>query len=132
MGEVVRLNMENPDAIQVSFSDFWAKYPRKVAKKDAEKAWRQVDPSEHQKILSAIEKQRRSEQWKKSAGQFVPYPASWLNGERWNDELDGDLSMGICCWNRNGTREPGKPKCEMQGSTEKNGIVYCTHHARLI
>jgi hypothetical protein len=129
MGNVVP--MQNPDALQVSFSDFWAKYPRKVAKKDAERAWKQIDPTEHQKVLAAIDRHRKSEQWRKDGGQFIPFPASWIRGERWTDELEGDLSMGECCWNRNGTREPGKPKCTTSGSTEKNGIVYCAHHARL-
>lgn len=132
MGDVVPIGMENPDAIKVTFSDFWSKYPRKVAKKEAEKAWRQVDPAEHQKILVAIEKQRKSEQWKRDGGQYIPFPATFLRGERWTDELDGDLSMGECCWNRNGTREPGKPKCNAQGTTEKAGIVYCANHARLV
>lgn len=129
MGNVVP--MQNPDALQVSFADFWAKYPRKVAKKDAERAWKQVDPAEHQKVLAAIDRHRKSEQWRKDAGQFIPFPASWIRGERWDDELEGDLSMGECCWNRNGTREPGKPKCTTAGSTEKGGVVYCQHHVRL-
>ena len=34
---------------------------------------------------SAMEK---SEQWKKDDGQFIPHPTTFLNGERWNDEID--------------------------------------------
>jgi hypothetical protein len=132
MGNVLPMTSDNPDAIQVSFSDFWAKYPRRVAKKDAEKAWRGIEPIEHQKILRALEQQKRSDQWRREGGQYVPYAASWLRGERWTDELEGDLSMGECAWNRHGTREPGKPKCTNAGSTEKNGIVYCQQHGRLV
>ncbi len=129
MGDVVNLPVNNPDALQVTFEDFWKKYPRRVAKKDAEKAWRAVDPAEHEKLMLAIDTQKRSEQWKRDNGQYVPYPASWLRGERWNDELEGaDLTMGECCWNRNGNREPGKPKCSAPATKEKNGVPYCDHH----
>lgn len=121
----------NPDAVQVSFEDFWRTFPRRLAKKDALKAWQRIDPSMHARIMTSLTQQKKSEQWRKDSGQFIPYPASWLNGERWEDELEGDLSMGECCWNRNGNREPGKPKCTTSGSTEKNGIVYCAHHMRL-
>ena len=29
----------------------------------------------------------RSDQWRKHDGQFIPYPATWLRQERWDDEL---------------------------------------------
>jgi hypothetical protein len=120
----------NPDAVQVTFEDFWKQYPRRVAKKDAFRAWQRIKPDVHQKLMSALEQQRKSEHW--SSPSYIPYPATWLNGERWEDELDGDLTMGECSWNRNGNREPGKGKCPSSGTTEKNGIVYCAHHAKLI
>lgn len=122
---------DNPDAVLVTFEMFWGRYPRRVAKKEAEKAWKRIDPSEHPKILAGVEKHRKSEDWTDNGGKYVPYPATYLNNERWTDELEGDLSMGECCWNRNGNREPGKPKCTTSGSTEKNGIVYCQQHARM-
>ena len=28
-----------------------------------------------------------SPEWKKSGGEFIPYPASWLNARGWEDEL---------------------------------------------
>lgn len=40
-----------------------------------------------QTILAALEKHKKSEDWKKDAGKFIPYPATWLNGRRWEDEL---------------------------------------------
>jgi hypothetical protein len=131
---VVLLKQEgtNPDAAQVTFEEFWRAYPRRVAKKDALKAWQQIRPNLHAKIMSAIAEQRKSEQWRKDGGQFVPYPASWLRGERWDDEIATDLSMGECVWNRNGNREPGKPKCSSPGSVEKNGMVFCRHHGTLV
>ena len=30
---------------------------------------------------------KQTEQWKKDNGKFIPYPATWLNQERWTDEI---------------------------------------------
>lgn len=72
-----------------SFSRFWSAYPKKVAKAAARKAWDKLKPDEDltATILSAIEAQKAGEQWRKNGGQFIPNPATWLNGERWNDEV---------------------------------------------
>ena len=42
-------------------------------------------------LLDAIEKQKKSEDWKKEGGKFIPYPTTWLNGKRWEDE---DITLG--------------------------------------
>lgn len=70
------------------FADFWSEYPRKAARKEALKAWRRLRPTEaqRQRIMAALREDKRGEQWRKDGGQFVPYPATWLNGERWTDE----------------------------------------------
>ena len=69
------------------FDQFWASYPKKVAKADARKAWLQTKDvrPEIAKLLSAITAACKTEQWMKSGGAFIPYPATWLRGERWND-----------------------------------------------
>ena len=70
------------------FDEFWKAYPRKVAKADAKKAWGQTTTLRPplQDLLKAIKAACKSEQWTKGNGQFIPYPASWLRGERWDDE----------------------------------------------
>lgn len=70
------------------FDEFYAAYPRKVKPKDARKAWDKLKPNAELRIviLKAIEVQKRTEQWQKEGGQFVPYPASWLNSESWLNE----------------------------------------------
>lgn len=70
------------------FAAFWKAYPRKIAKQDAEKAWRKLKPSKQTLVdlMAALERHKLSPDWQKEAGQFVPYPASWLNGRRWEDE----------------------------------------------
>ena len=121
----------NLDAPKYSFDDFWRAYPRRVARKDAEKAWFKVDASNHAKIFAAVAASKRTDDWKKNGGQYIPYPASYLRGERWLDEIDADLSMGQCCWNINGNRGPGG-RCPDDGVTEKNGQPYCRKHADLL
>lgn len=71
-----------------SFDDFWKLYPKKVGKAQAEKAWNKlkVDEPLFEAMKKAIECQKRSKQWKDK--QYIPYPATWLNGRRWEDELE--------------------------------------------
>lgn len=70
------------------FGLFWTAYPRKVNRRKAavafekSKAWEILDT-----ILTAIDKQRRSTQWKQDGGKYIPHPTSWLNGCRWEDEV---------------------------------------------
>lgn len=124
----------NPDAAVITFDMFYARYPRKVARKVALASWVKIDPAEHPKIMAALERHRKSEDWRKQHGMFIPYPATWLNQERWtdSDEIDVDMTMGECNWNCNGTREPGKPKCSRQGTGEKSGVVYCKTHIVMV
>lgn len=63
---------------------FWPNYPRRVAKKDAEEAWFKLDPDHGLigLILKALDWQRTVHtDW-----EWWPYPATWLNGRRWEDE----------------------------------------------
>jgi len=75
------------------FAEFWLRYPKKKSKQDAEKAWKKLRPNAELRgvMLTALGKQARTEDWTKSAGQFVPLAATWLNGRRWEDELPGAL-----------------------------------------
>ena len=43
-------------------------------------------------LLDALDKQVRSPQWKKDNGEFIPHPATWLNGKRWEDEVQTTAS----------------------------------------
>ena len=70
------------------FDRFWDAYPKKKAKADALKAWKRLKPSAGttDAILAAVARQRQSEDWLRSGGQFIPYPATWLNRQQWLDE----------------------------------------------
>jgi len=72
------------------FDVFWNVYPRHKAKAKAETAFKRLNPNKETLILilEAIEKQKQGEEWQKDTGKFIPYPATWLNGRRWEDELE--------------------------------------------
>lgn len=69
------------------FDRFWEAYPRKANKPAALKAFKRLRVGEAllSKILCALETYKGSEDWKRDGGQYIPYPSSWLNGERWKD-----------------------------------------------
>jgi hypothetical protein len=58
-----------------------------VGKDSARKAFdkRRVSEELLAQMLSAIEAQKRSAQWKRDSGQFIPHPTTWLNEGRWQD-----------------------------------------------
>lgn len=68
------------------FDEFWVKYPKKVGKGAAEKSWVKLTPPLDD-VLTAIEKQKQTDQWSKDSGKFIPNPATWLNQRRWEDEV---------------------------------------------
>ena len=78
----------NPNAHTrgADFETFWNAYPRKEGKQTARAAFGKVTvPVEE--LLEAIEAQKKSAQWSKDGGQFIPHPATWLNGSRWLDQM---------------------------------------------
>lgn len=70
-----------------TFDLFWAVYPRRIAKGQAEKAWAKLNPDDNllAVILAAVE----SFDWAKDE-RFIPYPATWITARRWEDEKPAD------------------------------------------
>lgn len=75
--------------IDKRFEVFWKTYPKKVGKEAARRSWTRlkVGDAKMQVMISAVEKQASSEQWKREGGRFIPNPATWLNQGRWEDEV---------------------------------------------
>ena len=78
---------DNTIASPSGFAEFWAAYPKKKNKGDAEKAWKVVKPSADllAKILKAVEVAKAGNDWRKDNGQFIPFPATWLRAKGWED-----------------------------------------------
>ena len=70
------------------FNAFWKEYPRKVAKRKAEQSFHKACRNSLvlTQILNGLRAHKRSEQWQKDGGQYVPYPSTFLNQRRWEDE----------------------------------------------
>ena len=85
----VRLDKVNTPHSKMSeedFTTFWNAYPKHKEKKTTYAKFLKIDKGHLPTILSALEEQKNSEQWKKDGGQFIPYPSTWINKERWTDE----------------------------------------------
>lgn len=74
------------DDAEAQWEKFWSAYPVKHAKKDARKAWAQLRPSAAlvDRIVAHLLLRVKSRQWREG---FIPLPATFLRGERWEDEL---------------------------------------------
>jgi hypothetical protein len=74
---------------EAAFGLFWEEYPRKMARGKAERAWQAISPTTElaARIIFAVQTQRSSDDWMREDGRFIPYPATWLTGKRWLDEV---------------------------------------------
>ena len=69
------------------FDAFWDLYPRKVAKGHARLAFKKAcDKVKPETIMDAVKKFAAAVEGKEK--QYIPHPTTWLNGERWEDDLD--------------------------------------------
>lgn len=90
-----KVSLDHPEL----FDRFWSLYPRKVGKGQAQAAWRaaakKVDPA---LIIEGLE--LHMPDLTDKPAQFIPHPATWLNGERWADELEqaGDSFWNTFSW----------------------------------
>lgn len=90
-----------PDLNTQRFESFWRMYPKKKDKQNAKKAWDKlkVDGELYNTIMRGLALHRKTEEWLKDKGKYVPYPSTWLNGRRWEDEVETVV-----------TREPERPQ----------------------
>ena len=74
------------NSTMTDFEAWYVSYPKKVARKDALKAWNQLKPDAalQQKMHDTLRWQLQTPEWKRGIG--IPYPATWIRGERWTDQ----------------------------------------------
>ncbi len=81
------------------FLEFYKAYPRHEAKKKGQEAWSKNKPN--LKIcLESLKWQKEQSDWKKDNGKWIPLPASWINGERWQDESPKTSDNGVVDWDK--------------------------------
>lgn len=85
--EKIRVDTELVNDTGLWFGEFWKLYPRKVAKTNAEKAFKKKckDEQTYTAIMRGL--QNYVTACKGKDPQYIAHPATWINGERWNDEV---------------------------------------------
>lgn len=79
---------KEPSPSGEAFGVFWDAYPKKVGKAAAEKAFtKAIKKTTVDRMIAAIRYQSLTDQWSREGGKYIPYPSTWLNQERWNDDL---------------------------------------------
>lgn len=76
-------------ALEKNFELFWKSYPNKKDKKKSEDKFKKINFKKYpfEQIMASLEKQKHSEAWLKDNGKFIPMASTWINNERWNDEI---------------------------------------------
>lgn len=72
------------------FESWWSLYPsgRRVGKGAAFRSFKAAKKKTSvENLHRAIEAQKKSEAWTKDGGRFIPHPSTWLNQERWEDDV---------------------------------------------
>lgn len=77
----------SPKGGSVRFEEFWNIYPVKEAKKTCLQKWKRLGLDEiADEIIAKVDLQRLND--RKWLAGFPPNPLTYINQERWNDELD--------------------------------------------
>lgn len=71
------------------FNEFWSSYPKKVNKKGCFNAFKKIKQLKQEMplIMESLERFKKSKQWTSNNGQYIPHPTTWVNQERWKDEV---------------------------------------------
>lgn len=79
----------------IDFAAFYAIYPRKIAKGNARKAFDAAVKrgAKTADLIAAAAAHRDNWARCKTETRFIPHPASWLNGERYDDELPAQTAQ---------------------------------------
>ncbi len=84
---------ENLDALddEAAGQVFLNTYPRREARADGLKAWRQTRAARPalSVLIDALAAHAAAKDWTRERRQFVPLPATWLRGRRWEDDVAG-------------------------------------------
>lgn len=77
---------EKRDELEDEFAAWWLAYPKREAKGQARKAYAAARKKvSAEALLTAA--QRAATLYASTEQKFIPFPATWLNGERWLDEI---------------------------------------------
>ena len=109
------------------FESFWKVYPRKVGKEKCRNWFKSHKPKQDlvQKMIEAVEEQKKSKQW--SDPQYIPHPYTWLNQGRWEDELTPSKDSTF----QSAPKNPIQWE-EAKGSSFEEDLKLCKQHPELL
>ena len=89
--EVINTNISCIEVLskkEMWFESFWEIYPKHQDKKKAKQKFLKLctDEKKYQEIMDGL--RNVLPMWAKKDNKYIPMPTTWLNGERWNDEVD--------------------------------------------
>ena len=87
------------NGVEESFQIFYEVYPKRKSRGQAWKAWKKIEPGPEllKAMLDAIKCAKKTEEWQKEKGKYIPYPATWLNASGWEDEIE---AQGVDPWEK--------------------------------
>lgn len=89
-----KLGKEPLYSVQIAFDKFWKIYPRKIGKAKAKDAFNKaVIKVPLLTIMDAVSEYAHSVQGKDA--KFIPHASTWLNHERWDDEIEAPDGVDI-------------------------------------
>ena len=80
----------NPIQSNPLFDEFWLKYPKKIAKAKCRDKYNQLSRSDQEEAIEGVIRYSKYWQINQTESKFIPHPITWLNQERWCDELPLD------------------------------------------
>jgi hypothetical protein len=74
--------------LQAGWDMFWAVWSKKASKKAAMKAWAKLNPNLElvERICADVSERMESDEWTQEGRRYCPNPATYINGEKWEDE----------------------------------------------
>lgn len=91
---VVQVSAPRRDLLDERWQRFWAAYPRHEGTGAARKAFGRIKPDDAllSVMLASLEAAKQTEQWRRDNGQFIPHASTWLNQQRWEDEVSASVT----------------------------------------
>ena len=91
---------KNNSSCPDGFHRFWEAYPLKKSKFEAQKAWKtqKINKETCEEIIKKVNLfKNRDKKW---LGGYIPHPATFLRGRRWEDEVEIDVKKTAPAFNQ--------------------------------
>ena len=89
LADTIKKEKKEKNIYTSDFLSFYNSYPKRIGRDAAWKAWQNCNGRRPNLVdlIQAIENQKKSENWTKENGKYIPHPSTWLNQGRWADEV---------------------------------------------